>query len=283
MMRFRHLSYFVFIWIISVSCQQTEVIPRISLEEEQMLLGNPSGASSDVRNTNNYLITRPQFALSYSKSRGTPNWVSWHVSKDWLGNAPRQDNFRSDVTLPEGWYRVKASSYSGSGFDRGHNTPSADRTKTVEDNAATFLMTNMIPQAPKNNQETWANLEDYTRELVQAGQEVYVIMGSYGTGGTGSNGGTVNNIDEGRLTVPSRIWKVVVVLPEGNDDLSRINANTRVIAVNTPNTQSVRTDWASYRTTVDAIEKATGYDLLSAVPTDIQEVLESRVDKDPVR
>lgn len=282
-MRFRHLSYFVFIWIISIGCQQTEVIPRISLEEEQMLLGNPSGATADVSNANNYLVTKPQFALSYSKSRGTPNWVSWHVSKDWLGNAPRQDNFRSDMALPEGWYRVKASSYSGSGFDRGHNTPSADRTKSVEDNAATFLMTNMIPQAPKNNQETWANLEDYTRELVQAGQEVYVIMGSYGTGGTGSNGGTVNKIDEGRVTVPSRIWKVLVVLPEGNDDLSRINATTRVIAVNTPNTQSVRTDWASYRTSVDAIEKATGYDLLSAVPEDIQEVLESRVDKDAVR
>lgn len=283
MLRFRHLSYFVFIWIISIGCQQTEVIPRISLEEEQMLLGNPSGATADVSNANNYLMTKPQFALSYNKNRGTPNWVSWHVSKDWLGNAPRQDNFRSDMTLPEGWYRVKASSYSGSGFDRGHNAPSADRTKSVEDNAATFLMTNMIPQAPKNNQETWANLEDYTRNLVQAGQEVYVIMGSYGTGGTGSNGGTVNKIDEGRVTVPSRIWKVLVVLPEGNNDLSRINASTRVIAVNTPNTQSVRSDWASYRTTVDAIEKATGYDLLSAVPKDIQEVLESRVDDGPVR
>lgn len=281
-MRFRHLSYFVFIWIISFGCQQTEVIPRISLEEEQMLLGNPSGATAEVSNPNNYLLTKPQYALSYSKNRGTPNWVSWHVSKDWLGNAPRQDNFRSDMTLPEGWYRVKSSSYSGTGFDRGHNTPSADRTRTVEDNAATFLMTNIIPQAPRNNQETWANLEDYTRDLVQAGQEVYVIMGSYGIGGTGSNG-TTNKIDEGRVTVPSRIWKVLVVLPEGNNDLSRINTDTRVIAVNTPNTQTVRSDWASYRTTVDAIEKATGYDLLSAVPTDIQEVLESRVDTEPVR
>ena len=49
-------------------------------------------------------------------------------------------------------------------------------------------MTNMIPQAPQHNQQTWANLEDYTRDLVQAGQEVYVVMGSYGGGGAGSNG-----------------------------------------------------------------------------------------------
>ncbi|RDV16725.1 DNA/RNA non-specific endonuclease [Pontibacter diazotrophicus] len=281
-MRFRHLSYFVFIWIISISCQQTAVMPRISLEEEQMLLGNPSGATAEVSNANNYLLSKPQYALSYSKSRGTPNWVSWHVSNDWLGSAPRQDNFRTDVTLPEGWYRVKSGSYTGSGFDRGHNVPSADRTKSVEDNAATFLMTNIIPQAPKNNQETWANLEDYTRDLVQAGQEVYVIMGSYGVGGTGSNG-TAKKVDEGRVTVPSRIWKVLVVLPEGNNDLSRINTSTRVIAVNTPNTQSVRPDWSSYRTTVDAIEQATGYDLLSEVPEEIQEVLESRIDEVPAQ
>lgn len=277
-MRFRHLSLFLLTWLISFGCQQTEVIPRVSLEEEQMLLGNPSGATADERNHNNYLLLKPQYALSYSRDRGTPNWVSWHVSNAWLGSAARQDNFRSDASLPEGWHRVTASSYSGSGFDRGHNAPSADRTKSEEDNAATFLMTNMIPQAPRNNQETWAGLEDYTRELVEQGQEVYVIMGSYGVGGTGSQG-TAKMIDEGQVTVPSRIWKVLVVLPEGNNDLSRITTDTRVIAVNTPNTNSVRSDWTTYLTTVDAIEKATGYDLLYEVPAEIQEVLESRVYK----
>lgn len=277
-MRFRHLSLFLITWIVSFGCQQTEVIPRVSLEDEQMLLGNPSGATTDVRNYNNYLLMKPQYALSYNRDRGTPNWVSWHVSNAWLGNSPRQDNFRSDASLPEGWYRVTASSYSGSGFDRGHNAPSADRTKSEEDNAATFLMTNMIPQAPKNNQENWAKLEEYTRELVRQGQEVYVIMGSYGVGGTGSEG-TAKRIDEGHVTVPSRIWKVLVVLPEGNNDLSRITTETRVIAVNTPNTNSVRSDWTSYLTSVDAIEKATGYDLLYEVPAMIQEVLESRVDE----
>jgi endonuclease G len=280
-MRFHPLPYFLFLLVISFGCKRTEVVPRVSPEEEQLLLGNPSGATTNPANDNNYLLARPQYAISYSRDRGTPNWVSWHVSKDWLGEAPRQDNFRSDVSLPEGWYRVTSSSYTGSGFDRGHNTPSADRTRTPEDNAATFLMTNIIPQAPKNNQETWANLEDYTRRLVQDGHEVYVVMGGYGLAGTGSNG-SVKKIDEGRVTVPARIWKVLVVLPEGNNDLARISASTRVIAINTPNTNSVRSDWSSYRTTVDAIEQATGYDLLSNVPEEIQQVLESQIDKVPV-
>ncbi len=255
-------------------------MPRnsLTLEEEQLLLGNPSGATAEKSNQSNYLITKPQYVLSYSRERGTPNWVSWHVTQDWLGTADRQDDFRADPALPEEWYHVTASSYRGSGFDRGHNTPSADRTKTAADNSATFLMTNMIPQAPKSNQELWANLEDYTRGLVRQGMEVYVVMGSYGRGGTGSNG-SAKTIDNGRITVPSRIWKVLVLLPEGNNDLERIDSSTRVIAVDTPNTNTVRTDWGTYRTTVDAIEEATGYNLLSRLPEKVQQVLESQVDK----
>ncbi|MBM3402326.1 MAG: DNA/RNA non-specific endonuclease, partial [Bacteroidetes bacterium] len=85
------------------------------------------------------------------------------------------------------WYRVSSTSYCGSGFDRGHNCPSADRTSNVAANSSTFLMTNMIPQAPNHNRQTWANLEDYTRELLEAGNEVFIVMGSYGSGGVGSN------------------------------------------------------------------------------------------------
>ncbi|WP_242917396.1 DNA/RNA non-specific endonuclease [Pontibacter liquoris] len=280
-----YYRYFLFFLLILAGCKETEVTPQQSVsltpEQEQLLLGNPSGATAQESNPNNFLMEKPQFALSYSRQRGTPNWVSWHVSRQWLGSAERQDNFRPDPALPEGWYQVSASAYRGTGFDRGHNTPSADRTNSVESNAATFLMTNMIPQAPNNNQQTWANLEDYTRALVAAGMEVYVVMGSYGQGGTGSNG-FAKTIDNGRVTVPARIWKVLVVLPEGENDLQRISRTTRVIAVDTPNEESVRSDWASYRTTVDAIEKATGYDLLSALPEQVQHVLESQVDEQAI-
>jgi endonuclease G len=138
-------------------------------------------------------------------------------------------------------------------------------------------MTNMIPQAPNNNRVTWENFESYLRSLVQEGYEVYIVMGSYGTGGTGSNG-YATTIANGHVTVPSYIWKVAVVLPNGDNDLSRINTNTRVIAIDTPNTNSVNSDWRKYLVSVDDIEKATGYDLLSNVPKSIQDVIEARVD-----
>jgi endonuclease G len=138
-------------------------------------------------------------------------------------------------------------------------------------------MTNMIPQAPNNNQQTWANLENYTRSLVTAGNEVYVIMGSYGSGGTGSNG-TATTINNGNITVPSNVWKVIVVIPNGSNDLSRVTTTTRVIAVNTPNINTINSDWRNYRVSVDAIEAATGYDILSNLPLSVQSAIESVVD-----
>jgi endonuclease G len=139
-------------------------------------------------------------------------------------------------------------------------------------------MTNMMPQAPTNNQQTWERLESYCRTLVSQGNECYIICGSYGKGGTGSKGGTTLTIDAGRVTVPNRIWKVVLVLPNGSNDISRVTTSTRVIAVNTPNINSINTNWGTYRTSVDAIETATGYDILSVLPDAIEATLESRVD-----
>ncbi|QJD96193.1 DNA/RNA non-specific endonuclease [Mucilaginibacter robiniae] len=247
-------------------------------DNSNLLMGNPSGATTSTANSDNYLRDLTYFTQSYNRSKGEPNWTSWYVGASSLGSTDRSDNFRADTGLPSGWYEVSASSYSGSGFDRGHNCPSADRTSTTAANQATFLMSNMVPQAPNNNQQTWANLENYGRSLVTAGNEIYVIMGSYGQGGTGSNGGTTTTVDNGNVVVPSNIWKVIVVLANGNNDLSRVTSSTRVIAVNTPNINSINTDWKQYRCTVRSIEQATGYNLLSALPQSVQDAIETKVD-----
>jgi endonuclease G len=276
---------------LAVSCSKDTIAPAPSPSSAQtsdatatrdgnLTMGNPSGAVANSANYWNYLVTKSQYTMSYHRDRGTPNWVSWHLSSAWLGSTARQDNFGPDNSLPSGWYRVTSTSYTGSGFDRGHQCPSADRTGSVADNSATFLMSNMIPQAPNNNQRTWANLENYCRTLVEAGNELYIICGSYGKGGTGSNG-YATTLDAGRVTVPARVWKVIVVLPNGSGDASRVTTSTRVIAINTPNDNSLSTTWGTYRTTVDAIEQATGYDLLSAVPTAVQTTIEARVDSGP--
>lgn len=249
-------------------------------DNDNLLLGNPSNAGTSVTaNVSNYLLRKTQYVFSYNSVEGKPNWVSWHLNSSDLGSSGRVGTFSADPTLPSSWYQVTTNSYTGSGFDRGHNCPSGDRTTSVSNNDATFYMTNIMPQAPNNNQVTWAGLEDYTRNLVTgSGMEAYIIAGSYGKGGTGSNGGVTTTIDNGKVTVPSNCWKVIVLLSNANNDLSRINTSTRVIAVNMPNKNSITSDWKTFRTSVDAIESATGYDLLSTLSTSIQSVIEAKVD-----
>ncbi|GAB3223251.1 DNA/RNA non-specific endonuclease [Hymenobacter seoulensis] len=260
------------------ACSSASDDPTPEAPADHLALGNPSGATPDTNSPQNYLLLKPEYALSYHRDQGKPNWVSWHLAASWLGNSTRQDDFRADASLPAGWYQVQASSYTGSGFDRGHNCPSADRTATASSNSATFLMTNMMPQAPRNNQQTWATLEDFCRRQVNAGTtELYIICGSYGRGGTGSNG-YKTTLDQGRITVPARTWKVIVILPTGTRDATRVTTATRVIAVDMPNNQTLSADWGSYRTSVDAIEAATGYDLLSTVAPSVQAEVEQQVD-----
>jgi endonuclease G len=247
---------------------------------EHLTMGNPSNAVTDVNQPGNYLLDKTQYAVSYNRDLGRPNWVSWHLDSTWIGSTPRQDDFRNDTTLPAGWYQVQATDYSGSGFDRGHHCPSGDRTNSVASNSATFLMTNMMPQAPDNNQGPWEALESYCRTLVSQGNELYIIAGGAGSGGTGSNGGTTYTVAGGHVSVPSQTWKVIIVLPAASgNDVARVTTSTRTIAVQMPNVQGIRTNnWKNYRVSVDQIEGLTGYDFFSAIPASIQSVIEARVD-----
>lgn len=248
-----------------------------------LALGNPSGAVASPGQPNNYLMEKPEFTLSYNRDFGRANWVSWHLSDDWVGSLSRVDSFRPDPAVPSEWYRVQSFDFSNTGFDRGHMVPNADRDKetSIPINQATFLMTNILAQAPDNNQGPWAALENYLRTLLPS-DEIYVVSGGVGAGGSGSNGGVTTTIAEGRVTVPAHTWKVALIVPKGGgDDGSRVTCSSRTIAVVMPNTQGIRNDpWENYLTTVDAVETLTGYDLFSALPAPIQGCVEAGVNGD---
>jgi endonuclease G len=235
-----------------------------------LTLGNPSNAKADP---NNYLLEKPQYVISYNNSRHILNWSSWQLDRNWLGDVPRSNNFRPDEGLPQGFYPVRSSDYNGSGFDRGHMTPSGDRSRTAEDNSATFLMTNILPQAPDNNQGPWRVLEDYCRELVMQGKELYIIAGGYGNQRSIGK----SNI---KITAPDRVWKVIVVSDKPGLGVAGVNPNTRLIAVDMPNQQGIREDdWRKFRVSVDLLEERTGYNFLTNVSDVIQVQIEKKVDR----
>ena len=231
-----------------------------------LALGNPSNAGAS--DPNNYLLVNNFMVISYNRDRAIPNWVAWRVTKADMSKLDRVDSFRPDDRLPKGWTRVTPSDYTGSGFDRGHICPNADRDGSPESMASTFLMTNMTPQTPDLNRGPWEKLEAYLRTLVTRGSDVYIIAGVYG--------------DKGKLkkkvTIPANNWKIAVVVPAGSP-ISAINENTRIIAVDMPNVKGIlKADWQTYRTTVRQIEQNTGYNLLSNLPQNIQDALEAKTD-----
>jgi endonuclease G len=163
--------------------------------------------------------------------------------------------------------------YAGSGYDRGHMCPSADRTLTTTANSQTFYLTNMVPQAGNNNRGPWAALEAESRDLAGAGKELFVIAG----GTFSASSLTIGN----GVKVPDKTFKVIVVLDAVGQGASSVTASTRVIAVLMPNANSqisLSAPWRNFRVSVDAIEALTGQDLLSDVDPAVQAVVEARVD-----
>jgi len=233
-------------------------------------LGDPSNASSDASNRNNYLLVKPQYVLSYNDERGGPNWVSWRLLASDIGDVERQDNFHPEASLPAGFHRVTPNDYTGSGYDRGHVCNSKDRTATPADNSETFSMANMLPQTPDLNRQVWESLESYSRSLARKGNQLYIVAGGYGSAGTIGR--------SNKVTVPTNCWKIILVLPSGKD-ISQADKNARVIAVDMPNTSGIGADtWEKYTTTVGDIEQKTGYRFFTQLPQSVQDALKSKKD-----
>lgn len=226
--------------------------------------GNPSQANSDF---NNYLLEKPGYALAYSCQAGITNWVGWQLDRSWLGTVERSDNFRPDTDLPPDCYAVRPNDYRGSGYDRGHLIPSGDRTRRLEDNSDTFLMTNIIPQSPANNREVWRELEEYCRDLVFQGNELYIVAGG---------SGIAKKIAQSKVSVPKFTWKIVLVLEQPNAEITADNSYT--IAVWMPNSEQVKnTNWRDYVSSVDEIEKKTGYNFFAEISKPVQKRIEKSI------
>src|SRR5262249_12691928 len=146
---------------------------------------------------------------------------------------------------------------------------------------ATFVMTNIIPQSDHVNQRAWNELEKYCRDLVKKHHKrLYIIAGPEGEGGVGKLG-PKSTLADGKVVVPARSWKVILVLNEGRgDDLRQVNRRTRIIAVVMPNNEKVGYAWAHFRVSVAKVEELTGYQFFTAVPARILNPLKLEVDRE---
>ncbi|MCW5961373.1 MAG: DNA/RNA non-specific endonuclease [Pyrinomonadaceae bacterium] len=239
----------------------------LSLIEKHLPFGIPDGTTADINNPNSYLLVSEHFAISYNRSRSTPNWAAWRLTRADMGKLRREDSYRPDDRLPNGWNPVFPGDFSGSGFTRGHLCPNSDRDATTEGMASTFLMTNMVPQTYDLNAGPWLKLEEHLRNLARRGNTIYVVAGAYGE----------TKKIRGKISVPTNIWKVALIFPDGQPP-ANVNGKTKVIAVDMPNISGIKANnWKDYRISVRDLERRTGNDFFPLIPREIQEILEVRI------
>jgi endonuclease G, mitochondrial len=228
------------------------------------------GIPTDADPTDEILLDRREYVLSYDAVRNGPNWASWQLDDSHLGPTHRRNDFRPDRLLPIGVYQVTPQDYADSGYDRGHLCPSADRARDATQNSLTFLMTNVQPQLHELNAGPWARLEKYERELAaRTDAELYIVAG----GIFEPNPPTIGR----GVAVPRANYKVIVLLKKGQT-AAEIATDTEVIAVVLPNLPGVsRHAWTEYLVSVDEIERQTGYDLLGNVPLPVQVEIEAAI------
>ncbi len=227
------------------------------------------GIPTDDDISDDRLLDERSFVVSYNPIRRVPNWAAWRLDRSYLGHVQRTRAFRPDPALPADLYRVDASDYRHSGYDRGHLCPSADREDSSDDNATTFVFTNTQPQLHELNAGPWERLEQYERLRAERGELLYIVAG-----GVFSN--PFSTIGHG-VAVPAANFKIVVIL-RAEQKPADVDARTEVLAVLMPNEPGVGLHrWTEYLTSVDAIESASGYDFLNAIPEGVQRVIEAHI------
>jgi len=232
----------------------------------------PSAASK--KSPENFLLARNQYVLSYSKTRKTPNWVSWSLRAGDMSGVTRKNEFRADANIPKSWGRATHRDYKGSGFTRGHLVASSERLSNKRENSKTFVFTNIVPQTKANNSGPWLHLENFCKNQVNMhNMEVFIVAG-------GLYEGAQKTIGANRVAVPSATWKVAVFVPRGKG-LKGVNASTRVVSIIVPNQEgavNIAQRFTDFRVTPREIQRRAGVELFAHLPAKLRTKLLDSLD-----
>jgi endonuclease G, mitochondrial len=205
------------------------------------------------------LIHHSAMSLCYNEQHEQPTWVM-HVVLPAVefGNVSRTDDFRVDPKVTTG--SAERKDYWKSGYDRGHLAPSADFRWSEKAVSESFFYSNMSPQLPEFNRQSWSDLEAWVRRYVGDFQEPVFVV----TGGILNDDGLAK-LGPNEVTIPKRYYKVVLDLY--GDERKGI----AFVMNNGVNEYPV----ASYVTSINEVERITGLDFFSSLPDEEEERLEA--------
>ena len=201
------------------------------------------------------VLEHSAMVLGYDCHYKMARWAFHRITPDVVGGkVSRTNDFRVDekascVTSNDNDYFTRttrldgSTQYNGFGYDRGHLSPSADFKWSQKALSESFYYSNMTPQHPDFNRESWANLENYVRRIANnEGKSYYVITGPI-------LHDKLPRIQQGthQLHIPEWHYKILV------DDSAD---SPRGIAFLMPNRKCEK-DLSEYVITIDSLEKLT--------------------------
>ncbi len=197
------------------------------------------------------------FTLSFNKNNKTPNYVVWELLGTEVSNeVSRSDNFWQDKDI-EGCPAHK--DYTNSGYDRGHMCPAADQKWSEQAMNDCFVMANMCPQIHELNAGAWETLESKERLWAKRDSAVMIVAGPIYT-----EDDTVY-YGNAKVRIPGAFFKVLI---------APYLEQPRGIAFVYPNMKCPG-NMQDYATTIDEVEKITGFDFFATLPDELEDALES--------
>jgi len=250
--------------------KEGEVIPKPNVSYMELpVIANSADLEYNFKMTPDG--SKRNYAMLYDTKNRLAYWVAYPLSRDYLGSQRRTDNWGYDPSLRLEYQPLLSKGFGIGGIDRGHQIPSADRTKNRAENSTTFYYSNMTAQASSMNQGVWAKLENQIRSWTTSSgvDTMYVVTGAVIQTKSDSNIEYVRD-NSGKSVAKPKYYYKALAMKRGTEYYT-IGYKMDNIATNT------QADPASYRMTVSDLEKETGYTFFPGLSADKKQTINNSI------
>ena len=236
----------------------------------------PSGHQGSQYVVNTYYSGERNYTHLYDTSMMTSLWTAYPLNGSHMGSLSRPSSWYYSPSIPQSYQAdLTSGTYSGSTYRRGHMCPNGSRNGNETMQKQTFYVTNQVPQIQNNfNSGIWSNLENAVQSLAKS-EEIYVVTGvAFHKVGESKTVNYVSPADNSsqKCPIPNYFYKLVLRVKYSGSTVS----DARAIGFWMEHKTYSGDSYLNYSTTVDQIEKWTGFDFFVNLPDQIESSAESR-------
>lgn len=189
------------------------------------------------------------YSMLYDTNLKMAYWVAYPLCSWYIGDSGRTDEWGYDDKLATNLQPNLSGGING--YDRGHQIPSGDRTRSYSINAQTFYYTNMTPQiGQKMNQAIWADLENAVRKWYSATDTLFVITGAMPTTAADKTIKYAQDNDGKNIAIPKYYFKVLA---------RKVSGQFQTVAYKLDNVSYSHRDYNVGILSVKELEEMTGF------------------------